>query len=85
MTRKYILNNSRNYFIDLLINRIIECEKDIIDQWQNPCGTNTRHFFIDDVLPNKDVQNIYSAFINNSKVFHVKTSFREKKERQPSL
>lgn len=46
MTRIYILNNSRNYFIKLLINRIIECEKDIIDQWQNPCGTNTLHFLL---------------------------------------
>ena len=27
MTRKYILKNSINYFIKLLINRIIECEK----------------------------------------------------------
>jgi len=79
MTRKRILKNPSNYFIKLIINRIIECEKDIVDQWRNPCGTKSRHFFIDDLLPIKDVQNIYNAFVNNSKFFYLQESFREKK------
>jgi Rps23 Pro-64 3,4-dihydroxylase Tpa1-like proline 4-hydroxylase len=79
MIKKHALKNSKDYFVELLIGRITECKKEIINQWQNPCGTKTRHFVIDDLLPIKDVENIYNAFIKNSKTFHRRGSFREKK------
>lgn len=59
--------------------KIESCRDSIIDQWNNPSGTTTRHFVIDDLLPELVCQEIYNAFPTKGKGFITKSSFRERK------
>jgi len=64
----------------LLIDAKIEASKaSIIDQWNNPIGTTTKHFVIDNVLPIPVCQKIYEAFPKDGEGFYNRESFREKK------
>lgn len=54
----------------LLIDaKIEECKTSIIEQWNNPIGTKTKHFVIDNVLPSSICQKIYEAFPKNGEGF----------------
>lgn len=78
ITKKY-------YFIDTIIKRLEETSKEIIDQWENPIDTQTRHFVLDDLLSNSDVKDIYSAFPRNGEGFFDRESFRERKRTSADL
>ena len=38
--------------------------KNILSQWNNPIGTDTRHFFVDNLLPDDFVNEVFDAFPN---------------------
>ncbi len=70
----------------LLIDaKIEECKTSIIEQWNNPIGTKTKHFVIDNVLPSSICQKIYEAFPKNGEGFFNQQSFREKKRTSAHL
>ena len=58
-------NNKKEYFVDLLLKRINEKRDDLLKQWCDPKETNTRHFLIDNLLPQEDVEAIYEALPKN--------------------
>jgi len=68
----------KEYFVGLIIKRLEEAREKIIDQWENPIDTPTRHFVLDNFFPNQDVEKIYSAFPRNGEGFFDRESFREK-------
>ncbi|EED36891.1 conserved hypothetical protein [Luminiphilus syltensis NOR5-1B] len=74
-----------DYFSDALVNRLTECSASISQQWNNPEGTTTRHFVLDDVLTKDDVNAIYNAFPKNGDGFFDRQSFREKKRTATDL
>lgn len=80
-----ISQNKEEYFVNLLIKNISNSKKSIQYQWKNPQGTKTKFFYIDNLLPNKDVEDIYSAFPRNGEGFFDRESFREKKRTSSDL
>jgi Rps23 Pro-64 3,4-dihydroxylase Tpa1-like proline 4-hydroxylase len=53
--------------------------KNILSQWNNPIGTDTRHFFVDNLLPEGFVNEVFEAFPMDGRGFIQQRSFREKK------
>ncbi|MFZ4968126.1 2OG-Fe(II) oxygenase [Pseudomonas gingeri] len=64
----------------LIVERLTALSADIQNQWNNPEGTHTRHFIIDELLSNEMAQQIYDAFPRNADGFFDRQSFREKKK-----
>ena len=77
--------SKKEYFVNKIIDRLEEANKEITEQWNHPLDTNTRHFFLDNLLPKNDVEKIYSAFPTNGEGFFDRETFREKKRTSQSL
>lgn len=75
----------RNEIISLITSKLNQSKKEIIYQWNNPVGTNTKHFYIDDFLPHHIVELAYNAFPKNAEGFYSLDSFREKKKTSRDL
>jgi Rps23 Pro-64 3,4-dihydroxylase Tpa1-like proline 4-hydroxylase len=71
--------------VDLLNEKIESCKTSIVEQWQNPVGTSTQHFVIDDVLPVEICEKIYQAFPKDGRGFYNRKSFREKKKTSANM
>ncbi len=69
----------------MLLVKLSDNKKVIKDQWNNPVGTSTRHFYIDNLLPDKICSDIYKAFPKDAKGFFSRESFREKKRTSANL
>ena len=63
----------------LLLKKLEQSKESIKLQWSTPKNTNTRHFIIDNLLPDKVCLKMYQAFPRDGKGFNKKKSFREKK------
>jgi Rps23 Pro-64 3,4-dihydroxylase Tpa1-like proline 4-hydroxylase len=48
--------------------------------WSAPVNTETRHFFIDDLLPANIAEDIFSKFPLDHQMWHQRDSFRERKK-----
>ncbi len=64
----------------LIYNKILSKKDNLINEWQNPRQTNTKHLVIDNLLPNDLCMKIYNSFPKNLDSFHHRSSFREKKK-----
>ena len=71
-------SKEKEYFVGLIIKRLEEAREKIIDQWENPIDTPTRHFVLDNLLPNQDVEKIYSAFPRNGEAFLIEKASERK-------
>jgi len=69
----------------LILARLDYAKEDIRHQWANPVGTTTRHFVIDDFLPEDVAHSIYAAFPKDGDGFYSRESFREKKRTSAHL
>jgi hypothetical protein len=49
---------------------------DILSQWNNPIGTDTRHFIVDNLLPEGFVNEVFEAFPKDGMGFVKQHSFR---------
>lgn len=70
---------SQQEIVDLIFDKLSSKREELVQQWQDPQGTNTRHFLIDDLLPSEICTNIYNAFPKGGDDLHRTHSFREKK------
>lgn len=68
-----------------LTARLQNAAKDIREQWENPEGTRTRHFFVDDLLPDETCDSVYKAFPGDADGFFNRESFRERKRTSAGL
>ena len=75
----------KEYFVNKILSRLDEESEYIIEQWNNPFKTSTRHFVLDKLLPQSDVEDIYAAFPRNGDGFFDRESFREKKRTSADL
>jgi len=66
----------KNIFHSLKLRR-----KNILSQWNNPIGTDTRHFFVDNLLPEDFVNEVFKAFPKDGRSLIQQRSFRKKNER----
>jgi Rps23 Pro-64 3,4-dihydroxylase Tpa1-like proline 4-hydroxylase len=78
-------SGQEEYFIKCLLNRLNEERESILKQWNNPNGTTTRYFSIDNLLPKEDVESIYNAFPRTGEGFFDRETFREKKRTSANL
>lgn len=67
-------------FAKIITARLQEESGEIRAQWNNPEGSHTRHFVIDDLLPLDLATSIHTAFPHNADGFFDRQSFREKKK-----
>lgn len=75
----------KNDLVDLIEKRIFEKTQEIQEQWLTPKNTTTKHFFLDDLLPQEICEEIYDAFPRDAKGFVSKSSFREQKKTAKNL
>lgn len=61
--------SKREYFVNKVLQRLDVASEQIIAQWKNPEDTSTRHFYLDELLPQSDVEAIYAAFPRNGEGF----------------
>jgi Rps23 Pro-64 3,4-dihydroxylase Tpa1-like proline 4-hydroxylase len=76
---------SMNEFVRLILEKIEAERSEIVRQWDNPTGTTTRHFIVDDFLPKDVAESIYNAFPRDGNGFLNRESFREKKRTSAHL
>ncbi len=74
-----------NMYKDMLMEKIIASRDDLLQQWHNPTGTDTRHFIIDKLLPDDVCGKIYAAFPKDGDGFYNRASFKEKKKTSADL
>lgn len=77
--------SKKEYFVNRILQRLDAASEEIIAQWKNPVDTSTRHFYVDELLPQSDVEEIYAAFPRNGEGFFDRESFREKKRTSANL
>ena len=63
-----------------LLHSLKLSENDILSQWNNPIGTDTRHFFVDNLLPDDFVNEVFEALPMDGMGFIQQYSFRGKNE-----
>ena len=64
----------------LIADCINEKSERIAVQWARPSGTATRHFWIDDLLPDDICQAVYDAFPTKPEIWFRRDTFRERKK-----
>jgi len=62
-----------------ILERLHRDREAIAAAWNTPVGTETRHFYIDNLLPQLVVDTAYAAFPRDGSGFFSRESFREKK------
>lgn len=72
-------------FVELIARSLRENSESICRQWQNPEGTATRHFVVDDLLPQEICRAIHDKFPRDADGFFNLDSFREKKRTSVNL
>lgn len=71
--------------VELLLERLGAESDNIREQWSAPVGTSTRHFVVDDLLPEALCEEIYQAFPRDASGFFNRESFRERKRTSADL
>ena len=69
----------RAEIVGLILDRLESQRRDIETMWGSHPGTNTRFFYVDELLPVAIVDEAYKAFPRDAEGFFSKDSFREKK------
>lgn len=63
----------------IIVDRLTRDRDELAARWLNPGGTETRHLWVDDLLPDDVARAISVAFPPNAEGFFNRDSFREKK------
>ena len=66
--------------VALIATRLEDSKASLIEQWNNPIGTRTKHFILDDLLPSDVASRIAGAFPKDGEGFSDRKSFREQKK-----
>ena len=64
----------------LIAGRIDSDADRLAAQWQNPTDTPTRHFIVDDLLPENWARDVSAAFPQEAPIWVQQRSFRERKK-----
>ena len=64
----------------LIVQRLEDAKEELRAQWANPEGTRTRHFVLEQVLPEDVARTIAAAFPADGAGFNDRSSFREHKK-----
>lgn len=72
--------NQQEEFTQIILEKLKCEEESMINQWNNPIGTKTKHFYLDNLLPEAKCLEIYDSFPKTADGFYSRESFREKKK-----
>ncbi len=72
--------NQQEEFTQIILEKLKSEEDFLVNQWKNPIGTKTKHFYIDNLLPASKCTEIYNSFPRAADGFYSRESFREKKK-----
>ena len=64
----------------IIAERIDGDAKRLAAEWDNPSGTSTRHFIVDDLLPESMARDVNAAFPQDQPIWVQQKSFRERKK-----
>lgn len=84
-TQVRTLMSNQEKITQLIIEKLNYSSGEIKNQWQNPLGTTTRHFVVDDLIDENICNEIYFAFPKDGDGFFNRDSFREKKRTSADL
>lgn len=70
----------REELVKFVLESIGKKRDSIIEQWKNPKGTPTRHFYIDDLFPEDVADEISNSFPREGEAWNDRETFREKKK-----
>ena len=70
---------------NLIYKKIFSNRISLIEKWNNPKDTHTKHIIIDNLLPNKICNDIYNLFPSNLSSFYTRKSFRESKKTSANI
>jgi len=76
---------NQDVFVDLIQRKLKENTDSISEQWNNPVGTATKHFVVDDLLPIDACTAICEAFPRDGVGFFFLNTFRERKRTSANL
>ena len=76
--------NQKKLVIEIKKKLIAE-KSQLISDWLNPTNTNTKHFIVDNLIPEEWCNEIFKVFPKNSSGFFDKNTFREKKKTSAKL
>lgn len=74
------LSTRREELVQLAIERFSGARDQCTEMFNNPVGTRTRHFVLDDFLPESTTNQIYQAFPRTTKGLLSVNSFRQRKK-----
>lgn len=75
----------KSLLVELIVSKLIKDFAVLKGYWNEPQGTSTKHFFVDNLLPDDIAFEIYNAFPKDALGFYNRESFREKKKTSADL
>src|SRR5882724_5466943 len=73
-------NSGVTVLAGLISARLRQDAQSLAAQWNHPEGSPTRHFVVDELLPEEDVARIYASFPRTGAAWFQRESFRERKK-----
>lgn len=70
----------KEQLVKIIVDRLNVAEEYLKNQWGNPTGTRTKHFVLEQVLPDAIAHEIAGAFPRDGEGFANRNSFRERKK-----
>lgn len=67
-------------FAQMIADRLVRAIEPLKAQWQQPQGTPTRHFVVDDLLPQHEAERVWQAFPQTEPIWYQYETFRERKK-----
>lgn len=74
------MSYTQEQLAQMIVARISEEEQSLRAQWNHPVGTHTRHFVLENLLPEAIAREISDAFPRDGSGFAGRASFRERKK-----
>lgn len=71
---------NKNQIIELVYDKISKNKDSLLKQWNNPIGSKTKCFYIDNLLPAEVFLSVYKSFPRDADGFFNLDTFREKKK-----
>ena len=70
---------------NLIYEKILSKKDYLVNDWNNPKDTRTKHLIIEDLLPEHLCKNIYNLFPRDLEGFYKRNSFRERKKTSANM
>ncbi len=70
---------------NLIYKKIFSNKISLLEKWNNPKDSHTKHIIIDNLLPNNICNDIYNSFPISQSSYYIRKSFRESKKTSANI